>query len=117
MDDHESSDDMEDFQIESTFKRKKETKKTKNAKKPCLTQDLGTDEKCAEMNCFLVDILPDEFDYKVHTFTMLEESPIAGESKFDVKCRVNVRSVEEWEDWLKKFCWKSGTSYNKTTSS
>ena len=72
MDDHDSSHDIEDFEIESSFKRKKETKVPKNTKKPCFTKDLGTDEHCPEMKCFLVDILPDKFDYKVHTFTMLE---------------------------------------------
>ena len=59
MDDHDSTDDKEDFQIESTFKQKKETKKPENTKKPCFTQDLGTNMKWTEMNCFLVDILPE----------------------------------------------------------
>ena len=111
---HEDSDDMEDFQIESSFKRKKEINESRTTKKRCTTKDLGTDEKCAEMNCFLVDLLPEEFEYRVLSFKMLEESSIAGESQFDVECRVNVRTKEDREDWYAKFCQKSGTSYNKT---
>ena len=92
--DIDSDDDMADFQIESSYKRKKEIGEPSRSTKKSCVEDLGTDAKCAEMNCFLVDLLPDEYEYKIHCFEMLEESDIAGESQFNVEFRVNVHTTE-----------------------
>ena len=57
-------------------------------------------------------ILPNEFQYVVNDFTLIEESIVVGEAKFKSKFRVNVTGESGIKPFIQSLVDKSGTSYN-----
>ena len=95
----DSDDDLADFQIEHLHKRtmKKSSSHVDNGS-GMRSEYLQTDEKCAEMNAVLVDMLPEKFEYKVTKFKILKMSDIPNESQFNMECRANIKTMDEWKE-------------------
>ena len=86
-----------------------------DVKKPSYIK-LQTDENCTKINSVLLDLLPDDYEYKVISFNMIKKSDVVGESQFNLECRININDMSKWIDLFDTFCAKSGTLYNKSTA-
>ena len=71
-----------------------------------------SDEVKSECLETLQCILPDEFQYVVNDFTLIEESIVVGEAKFKSKFRVNVTD----ESGIKSFIQSLGTNRERVTT-
>lgn len=99
----DTDDDIDDFQIESLQRRIK-----------VKTVVDSSDQQPDKLNKVLIDVLPDEYEYKVSQFHLIKSSEVAGENQFNLECRINIHNSNEWNVWFSKFCSKSGTSYNRS---
>ena len=98
----DTDDDIDDFQIESSLRRIKVKTVEYSSNQP------------DKLNTVLIDILPDEYEYKVLQYDLTKSSEVAGENQFSLECRINIHNSNEWNEWFNKFCSKSGTSYNRS---
>ena len=71
-----------------------------------------SDEVKSECLGTLRCIFPDEFQYVVNDFTLIEESVVVGEAKFKSKFRVNVTDESGIKSFIQSLGDKSGMSYN-----
>ena len=67
----------------------------------------------SEISTALNPILPDSYCFFINEFEVTKVSDIAGETQFNLVCRVNVDSVEKIDGLLTDIGKKSGTAYNK----
>lgn len=60
----------------------------------------------------ILDILPEGRKYHLEHHNMKEDPDEDGELKFEVKCRVNVKTVEDTKLFLEELCNSTGSTFN-----
>ena len=82
-----------------------------------MTFEWGTcHQKKVEERKILEDILPPDYNYKVHFFQLVEKKPILMESIFKAKVVCNVCSKDGCDQWLQEFSNITDTCYNQSHS-
>ena len=80
-----------------------------------MTFEWGTcHQKKVEERKILEDLLPPDYNYKVHFFQLVEKKPILMESIFKAKVVCNVCSKDGCDQWLQEFSNITDTCYNQS---
>ena len=70
-----------------------------------------------EKRSTLENVLPQQFNYKVTAYNLVESATLISESKFSATIRINICNEKGVHDFIDEFCSITNTTFNITNNS